>query len=270
MDCAGITDHQQQLARLAATEPLIRETMSLALVQEYPLIHEIELSRGRKRQYFVRRPFPHRPSNRFQPARSTVSRAYWSHADEESENDCWEDEHDANDDENDVSDDAAYWSQSCGPDGEFGDVVDRMEQSIVCAFVASDCSLSDEDVCEDISDHAERAAIFGCEQARQHGVHVEKVVHSFRPKSELEKFDVQDLWTEGSLGWRSIVPKFCWKSISTWQFDEAVERQLEQRRVEDRQEAHEGQRSAERFRETQILLDESAIQSRRSHCASHE
>ena len=52
---------------------------------------------------------------------------------------------------------------------------------IVCAFVAADCSLSDEDVCEDISEcvHAECAAFFGREQARQHGVHVEKVVHSF-------------------------------------------------------------------------------------------
>ena len=42
MDCAGITDHQQQLARLAATKPLTLEKMSLALVQEYPLIHEKE------------------------------------------------------------------------------------------------------------------------------------------------------------------------------------------------------------------------------------
>ena len=120
--------------------------------------------------------------------RSSVSRAYWSHADEESEDVCWEDEHEVNDDTNDVSDDAAYWCQSCGPDGEFGDVVDRMEQDIVCAFVAADCSLNDEDVCEDISEcvHAECGAFFGHEQARQHGVHVEKVVHSFRPKSELE------------------------------------------------------------------------------------
>ena len=63
-----------------------------------------------------------------------------------------------------------------------------MDQDIVCAFVVADCSLSDEDVCEDISEcvHAECAAFFGCEQARQHGGHVEKVVHSFRPKSELE------------------------------------------------------------------------------------
>ena len=188
MDCDGITYHQQQLARLAATKPLTLETMSVALVQEYPLIHEKELSRGRERPHPVRRPLPHRPSNRFQPVRSSVSRAYWSHADEESEDVCWEDEHDVDDDENDVSDDAAYWCHSCGPDREFGDVVDRMEQDIVCAFVAADCSLSDEDVCEDISEcvHAECAAVFGREQARQHGVHVEKVVHSFQPKSELE------------------------------------------------------------------------------------
>ena len=69
MDCAGITDQQQQLARLAATKPLTLEKMSLALVQEYPLIHEKELSRGRERPHPVRRPFPHRPSNRFQPVR---------------------------------------------------------------------------------------------------------------------------------------------------------------------------------------------------------
>ena len=120
--------------------------------------------------------------------RSSVSRAYWSHADEESEDVCWEDEHDVDDDENDVSDDAAYWCHSCGPDREFGDVVDRVEQDIVCALVAADRSLSDEDVCEDISEcvHAECVAFFGREQARQHGVHVERVVHSFRPKSELE------------------------------------------------------------------------------------
>ena len=58
VDCAGITDHQQQLARLAATKPLTLETMSLALVQEYPLIHEKELSRGRERPHPVSRPQP--------------------------------------------------------------------------------------------------------------------------------------------------------------------------------------------------------------------
>ena len=117
-----------------------------------------------------------------------MSRAYWSHADEEAEDVCWEDEYDVDDGDDDVLDEAAYWCHSCGPDGKFGDVVDRMEQDIVCAFVAADCSLSDEDVCEDISEcvHAECAAFFGREQTRQHGVHVEKVVHSFRPKSELE------------------------------------------------------------------------------------
>ena len=57
-----------------------------------------------------------------------MSRAYWSHADEEAEDVCWEDEHDVDDGEDDVSDDAAYGCHSCGPDGEFGDVVVRMEQ----------------------------------------------------------------------------------------------------------------------------------------------
>ena len=74
MGCAGITDHQQQLARLAATKPLTLETVSLALVQECLVIHEKELSRG-QRPHLVRRPLPHRPSGRFQPGRSPVSRA---------------------------------------------------------------------------------------------------------------------------------------------------------------------------------------------------
>ena len=49
MDCADITDHMQQLARLAARNPLSLETLGLALVQEYPLIHASELSRSRSR-----------------------------------------------------------------------------------------------------------------------------------------------------------------------------------------------------------------------------
>ena len=163
----------------------------------------------------MRRSFPHRPSNRFQPVRSSVSRAYWSHADEESEDVCLEYEYDVDDDENDVSDDSAYWCQSCGPDGEFCDVVDRMEQDIECAFVAADCSLSDEDVCEDISEcvHAECAAFLGREQARQHGacgksraqlptkIRVGDQETSRACRACEEKFDVQDLWTEGPLGW---------------------------------------------------------------------
>ena len=163
--------------------------MSLALVQEYPLIHEKELSRGRERPHPVRRPLPHRPSGRFQTWRSPVSRACWSHADEEVEDVCWEDEHDVDDGEDDVSDDAAYWCHSCGPDGEFGDVVDRMEQDIVCAFVAADCPLSDEGRMRGPfrSVSTQRGPPSSdANMARQHGVHVEKVVRSFRPKSELE------------------------------------------------------------------------------------
>ena len=87
MDCAGITDHQQQLARLAAAKQLTLETMSLALVQEFPLIHEKELSRGRERPHPVRKPPPYRPFNRFQSGRPPMSRAYWSHAGEEAEDD---------------------------------------------------------------------------------------------------------------------------------------------------------------------------------------
>ena len=105
-----------------------------------------------------------------------------------------------------MPDDAAYWCHSCCPDGEFGDVMDRMEQDIVCAFVAA--AFSDEDICEDISEcvHAECAAFFGREQARQHGVHMEKVCVGDQEttgacRASKEKFDVHDLWTAGPLGW---------------------------------------------------------------------
>ena len=64
MDCAGITDHMQQLARFAARKPLTLETMGLALLQEYPLIHEMELSRSLERPNH-----DHRSSGRFQPGR---------------------------------------------------------------------------------------------------------------------------------------------------------------------------------------------------------
>ena len=173
MDCAGITNRRRQLARLAATKPLTLETMSLALVQEYPLIHEKELSRGGERPHPVRKPLPHRPSGSFQPGRSPVSQAYWSRTT------------------------LMTAKMTCRTMQRTGatlavrtesSVTWWTEQDIVCAIVAADCFLSDEDVCEDISEcvHAECAAFFGREQARQHGVHVVLVVHSFRPKSELE------------------------------------------------------------------------------------
>ena len=164
-------------------------------------------------------------------------------------------------------------------------MVDRMEQDIVCAFVATDCSLSDEDVCEDISEcvHAECAAFFGREQARQHGVHVEKVVHSFRPKSELEikkrrehvehakrNLMCRTCGRKGRWVGDRVCPNFVGNRSVPGSSTKAVECQLEQRRVENGQKAHEGQGPAERCRETHILPDESAILSRSSHCASHE
>ena len=207
----------------------------------------------------MRRPFPHGPSNRLQLVRSSVSRAYWSHADGESEDVCWEDEHDVNDDENDV---------------EFGDVVDRMEQDIVCACVEADCSLSDEDV------RRECAAFFGREQARQHGVHVEKVVHSFRPKSELEIQRRRELVEHAK---RNSTCRTCGRK-GHWAGDKICPNFVGNRSAPGRpwnanwsrdvsktdKIAHEGQRSAERCGETHILPDESAIQSRSSNCASHE
>ena len=56
-----------------------------------------------------------------------------------------------------------------------------------CAL-AADCSLSDEDVCEEVSDcvNAECAAFFGRDYARDHGVTEAKVAHNVWPRSWLE------------------------------------------------------------------------------------
>ena len=72
-------------------------------------------------------------------------------------------------------------------------------------------ALSDEDVCVDISEcvHAKSAVFFGREQARQHGVHVEKVVHRFRPKSELE---IKKRWEHVEQTKRNSMCRTCgWK-----------------------------------------------------------
>ena len=93
---------------------------------------------------------------------------------------------------------------------------DRMEQDIVCAFVAAACSLIDEDICEDISEcvHAKCAAFFGretgastwraCGEGRAQlptKIRVGDQETTGARRAGKEEFDVQDLWTGGPLGW---------------------------------------------------------------------
>ena len=140
LGCASIADHVQQLARFAARKPLPLETMGLALIQEYPLIHDGELSRSRERPSHTRRPPTHRSSGRFQPGRLPASRACWSNAGHQAEEAQREDDLDPEEDGDDTQDDTAHLCNSCGLDDEFSEVVDRMAQDIVCAFVGADCS----------------------------------------------------------------------------------------------------------------------------------
>ena len=88
-------------------------------------------------------------------------RAYWSRTGDEAEEAYWENDPDADDDAHNTHDDTAYLCHTCWFREEFSDMARRTEQDIVCAFVAADCSLSDEDAWEDVSEcvHAE------CEQA---------------------------------------------------------------------------------------------------------
>ena len=74
MDCASITDHMQQVAALTATKPLTLETMGLALIQQFPLIHERELSRSRDRTHHARRCFPTSWADWSSPSSST---SFW-------------------------------------------------------------------------------------------------------------------------------------------------------------------------------------------------
>ena len=46
-DCAGISDQQQQVVRLATENLLTLEMMCAALIQEYPLMHEKDAAKKR-------------------------------------------------------------------------------------------------------------------------------------------------------------------------------------------------------------------------------
>ena len=120
--------------------------------------------------------------------RFSASRAYWSHAHDETDEAYWADEHDEHDGD-DALDDTAYMCQSCGPDEVFNDAVGPIAQDIVSAFVAIECSLSDENVCDVVGCfHTECAALFGRQQAKHHGVGVEKITTS----------DLDRSWRSGS------------------------------------------------------------------------
>ena len=97
-----------------------------------------------------------------------------------------DDEQKSNPDE-DTDEEVAYFCQSCGPESEFADMEDRIEQDIVCAYFCSGCDLDDKGVCEEISNtvHDEIFAFYSREEARSRGVPVAKHVHAYRPSSEL-------------------------------------------------------------------------------------
>ena len=86
---------------------------------------------------------------RFPPSRAFLSYSTAGDDDDEGDEECGEG--DVGGEEGDDGD-AACMCHSCDPNDEFGHVVDRLEQDIVCAFVSAACHMCDEEVCEDIAE----------------------------------------------------------------------------------------------------------------------
>eukprot|EP00973_Karenia_brevis_P092927 12414704-Karenia_brevis.AAC.1 len=85
-----------------------------------------------------------------------------------------------------VDDSAAYLCVSCGPDEEFEDVEQRVEEDICCAYLAAGADLDDPKVCTEISTNIDMAlcAFYAREDALKRGVPVARRIHDFHPKSE--------------------------------------------------------------------------------------
>ena len=55
------------------------------------------------------------------------------------------------DDEHVDPDNVAFICRSCGPDNDFEDIEDRIEQDIVCAYLSIGANLDDPDVCQEVA-----------------------------------------------------------------------------------------------------------------------
>ena len=77
---------------------------------------------------------------------------------------------------------------SCGPETDFRDEIDRIEQDLTCAYLAAGFDINAPSRCEEIAQqvHDECSAYFGREEARTKGVEVGRSIRQFRSRSKLE------------------------------------------------------------------------------------
>ena len=89
------------------------------------------------------------------------------------------------DEDENQEEETAYFCNSCGDDGDFEDFADRIEQDIVCYYLAAGADLDDTTTCEEMSRavHDECCAFVGREDARKRGVNIHKSVHVWRIRS---------------------------------------------------------------------------------------
>jgi len=99
---------------------------------------------------------------------------------------------DYDDDEGDTME--GYLCQSSGPEADFQDFEDRIEQDVVACYVAAQADFADPATLEEIAGcvQDEIYAFYSREDARKRGVKVDKYVHGFRPRSELTLAEKRD------------------------------------------------------------------------------
>ena len=192
LELSGLTEEQQQLITMSIWGAHTEEKIAAKLKEFHPRIHEKE-----KGQKHVAEPDrddrPRRGGFRQTIIKRTWTRGY-AHVtcDGGCTHDC-DGSGDSERDQEEQSDassveEAAFLCVSCGPDADFCDEIDRIEQDLTCAYLAAGFDEGVQDDCEEIAQqvHDECSAYFGREDARKKGVKVGHAIHQFRPRSELE------------------------------------------------------------------------------------
>ena len=76
-----------------------------------------------------------------------------------------------------------YVCQSCGPDEDFEDIGDRIEQDIMTCFLAAGADVEDKEHAEELSKavHDELFAFYSRQNAQGMGARTQKRIHNYKP-----------------------------------------------------------------------------------------
>ena len=184
LEAANLKPMEKKLVLSSIGNEYKLDLIEEALNKQYAEIH-LEEKNGHRREQREpgRQPGRPKPNPRkgFRPWSRPSGHSYLADADSSA----------SSEETNDLStedDDVAYAAISCTSNAdEFDDVVDRLEQDIVCAYAAAKVDFEDASVAEEIAAvvDTEICAFFAREDARKRGVPVARRYHSFRPTSEL-------------------------------------------------------------------------------------